>query len=181
MIPRRLVAAYALAAVGCAAAVLAPTAAAEPEQAYDDPAPCRGDQLAVSASPTQAAVGHRSLNLTFALASGAAPCTLTGYPAVDSGAGGPLLHARPTPRGYMGGLPAGVDKPPIVALSLSQRAQAIVEGTGIDGAGNPCPNYTDLLVNPPNTSEVFTVPAAIDACQLQVHPITEAQPATLPG
>jgi len=173
---RRLVATYALAAVGCAAAVLGPTAAAEPEQANDEPTPCWGDQIAVSASPAQGAVGHRSLNLTFVLASGGAPCTLTGYPAVDSGAGGPLTHAQPTLRGYMGGLPGSVSAPPTVTLSLSQQAQAIVEGMAIDGAGNPCPSYTDLLVNPPNTTEVFTVPAAIGACQLQVHPVTAAPP-----
>ena len=45
----------------------------------------------------------------------------------------------------------------------------------IDGKGNPCPSYTDLRVNPPDTSVVYTVPAAIDACELQVHPITGGQ------
>jgi hypothetical protein len=173
---RRTVATYALAAVGCAAAVLGPTASAEPEQTNDEATPCWADQVAVSASPTQGAVGHRSLNLTFALDSGAAPCTLTGYPGVDSGAGGPLIHAQPTLRGYMGGLPATVNAPPTVTLSLSQQAQAIVEGMAIDGAGNQCPSYTNLLVNPPNTTEVFTVPATIAACQLQVHPLTAVPP-----
>lgn len=34
------------------------------------------------------------------------PCTLIGYAGVDSGAGGPLIHAQPTLRGYLGGLRA---------------------------------------------------------------------------
>ena len=42
----------------------------------------------------------------------------------------------------------------------------------IDDDGNPCPTYTALLVNPPDTSQVYTVPTGIEACRLQVHPIT---------
>jgi hypothetical protein len=117
-------------------------------------------------------VGHRSVTLLFSLAGGADPCTLTGYPGVDSGAGGPLIHAEPTPRGYMGGLPADVEEPPTATLSIATQAQAIVEGMAIDDNGNPCSTYTALLVNPPDTSEMYTVPATIDACSLQVHPIT---------
>lgn len=78
----------------------------------------------------------------------------------------------------MGGLPANVETPPTVILSISTQAQAIVEGLGgaaIDGSGNPCPTYTDLRVNPPGTTTVFTVPATIDACRLQVHPLTASQ------
>jgi Protein of unknown function (DUF4232) len=120
-------------------------------------------------------VGHRALTLMFSLAGGAEPCTLTGYPAVDSGAGGPAIHATPTLRGYMGGLPASVDVPPTVILSISTQAQAIVEGMAIDANGNPCASYTELRVNPPDTTMVFTVPASIDACELQVHPITAGQ------
>jgi hypothetical protein len=33
--------------------------------------------------------------------------------------------------------------------------------------------YTDLRVSPPNISMLFTVPATIDVCRLQVHPVTE--------
>ncbi len=159
--------------MGCAAAVmLGPPAGAAPPDTVDEPTPCWSDQIAVSASAAQAAVGHRSVTLLFALAGGAEPCTLTGYPGVDSGGGGPLVHAEPTPRGYMGGLPADVDEPPTATLSIATQAQAIVEGIAVDGDGNPCPTYTALLVNPPDTSQVFTVPTAIDACSLQVHPIT---------
>jgi hypothetical protein len=173
---RRLVPSFATAATCYAATVLlGPPAGAVPIETSDEATPCWAEQVAVSASPTQGAVGHRALTLTFSLAGGAEPCTLTGYPSVESGAGGPDIYAKPTLRGYMGGLPSGVDVPPSVTLSISTQGQAVVEGMAIDGSGNPCPGYTDLRVNPPNTGVVFTVPAAIDACELQVHPITAGQ------
>ncbi|VBA43531.1 hypothetical protein LAUMK136_05136 [Mycobacterium attenuatum] len=151
-----------------AAAPLSPPAGAAPA---DQPPPCSAQQLTVTAGQPQAAVGHRAVTLTFALADGATDCTLSGYPTVDSGAGGPLLHAQHTPRGYMGGLPATVDVAPTVALTQSQRAQAVVEGTAIDGDGNPCPTYTDLRVTPPGTTTALIVPTGIEACELQVHPV----------
>ncbi|MEE6136581.1 DUF4232 domain-containing protein [Mycobacterium sp. 050128] len=155
------------------AGVLGPHASALP--VGDEAVPCRSDQVDVAASPTQAAVGHRSVTLTFSLAGGAQACTLTGYPAVETGDDGPDIHATPTLRGYMGGLPSDVDVPPTVTLSLAAQGQAIVEGVAIDGFGNPCPNRTALRVNPPNTIGVVTVPATIDACELQVHPVTALQ------
>ncbi|MGO8768482.1 MAG: DUF4232 domain-containing protein [Mycobacterium sp.] len=173
---RRLVrglAAVAAGSAGCAAAaMLGSPAWAAPPDTVDEPTPCWSDQVAVSGSPAQAAVGHRSVTLLFTLAGGAEPCTLTGYPGVDSGDGGPLIHAEPTPRGYLGGLPADLEEPPTVTLSISTQAQAIVEGMAVDNNGNPCPTYTGLLVNPPDISQMYTVPATIDACSLQVHPIT---------
>ena len=173
---RRVVATFIVGATGYAAAwMLGSTARAAPAETGDDATPCRADQIAVGASPTEGAVGHRALTLTFSLAGGGEACTLTGYPGVDSGTGGPAIHAEPTLRGYMGGLPADVGVPPTVTLSISTQAQAIVEGMAIDGSGNPCPGYTDLRVNPPETTVVFTVPATIDACQLQVHPVTGSQ------
>ena len=150
--------------------MLGPPAWAVPVE--DEATPCWAEQIAVSALPTQGAVGHRALTLIFSLAGGAEPCTLTGYPWVGLGTGGPAIHAEPTLRGYMGGLPASVDVPPTVTLSISTQAQAVVEGMAVDGSGDPCPSYTELRVNPPDTSVAFTVPATIDACQLQVHPVT---------
>ncbi|MCV7382152.1 DUF4232 domain-containing protein [Mycobacterium alsense] len=167
---RRLVASL---CVGCAAVVVpGPPAWAAPADTVDQPPPCWSEQIAVSASQTQGAAGHRGLTLVFALAGGAEPCTLSGYPGVDSGNGGPPIHARPTPRGYMGGLPAGVEEPPTVTLSLSTQGQAVVEGLATDADGHQCPNYTDLAVTPPNIVQVYTVPATIDACRLEVHPVT---------
>lgn len=72
----------------------------------------------------------------------------------------------------MGGLPSGVEVPPNVLLSISTQAQAVVEGVAMDGNGGSCANYTDLLVSAPNTIIVLTVPATVDACALQVHPVT---------
>ncbi|KBZ58273.1 DUF4232 domain-containing protein [Mycobacterium colombiense] len=170
---RRLVPSFAgAAAVYAAATTLGWPASAMPADTADAPTPCWSDQIAVTASPAEAAVGHRGLTLTFSLAGGADPCTLTGYAGVDSGAGGPLIHAQPTLRGYLGGLPAGVNEPPTVILSISTQGQAIVEGIAVDAHGAPCPTYTDLQINPPDTTNVVTVSATIEACALQVHPIT---------
>ncbi|MEE3752286.1 DUF4232 domain-containing protein [Mycobacterium intracellulare] len=171
---RRLASSFAAAATTYAAAatVLGWPASAMPADTVDAPTPCWSDQIAVSASPTEAAVGHRAVTLIFTLAGGAEPCTIAGYAGVDSGAGGPLVHARPTLRGYMGGLPSGVNVAPAVILSISTQGQAIVEGVAVDGEGKPCPTYTDLLVNPPGTTNVVTVSATIEACELQVHPVT---------
>jgi Protein of unknown function (DUF4232) len=173
---RRLVPSFAVVATSYAAATLPGTPAwAAPAETSEEPSPCWSEQVAVSASPTQGAVGHRSLILIFALAGGGEPCTLTGYPGVDTGTGGPPVHAQPTLRGYMGGLPADVDVPPTVVLSLSTQAQAILEGMAVDAGGNQCPSYTDLAVSPPDIVQIFNVPASIDACVLQVHPVTAAQ------
>lgn len=152
---RRSVASFAALATSYAAATAAGwPAAAVPADTTDTPTPCWSDQIAVTAAPAQGAVGHRAVTLVFTLA------------------GGALVHAQPTPRGYLGGLPAGVDAPPTVILSISTHGQAIVEGVAVDADGQPCPTYTDLLVNPPDTTAVVTVPATIEACELQVHPIT---------
>jgi hypothetical protein len=169
---RRLVATCAAVDTSYAAlTTLGPPARALPFATGDEGTPCWSEQLAVTASPTEGAVGHRAATLTFSLVGGE-PCTLTGYPWVDSGSGGSAIHAEPTLRGYMGGLPPSVGVPPSVILSISTQAQAIVEGMAVDGSGDPCPSYTDLHVSPADINMVFTVPAAIDACQLQVHPVT---------
>jgi hypothetical protein len=47
----------------------------------------------------------------------------------------------------------------------------MVEGLAVDADGNQCPTYTDLLVTAPDTTGTVTVPATIDTCQLQVHPV----------
>lgn len=137
----------------------------------DATAPCGFGQVAITAEPPQAAVSHRAVTLTFALVPGASPCTLTGYPGVDSGAGGPLVHAERLPRGYMGGLPAGDDEPPTVTVGPSAPAHAVVEGVAVDTSGNPCPTYTDLRVTVPDTTQTVTVPTVLDVCGLEVHPV----------
>lgn len=158
-----------------ASAMLGPPARAVPFATGDEGTPCWAEQINVNASSADSAEGHRRVVLTFSLVGGE-PCTLTGYPSVDSGAGGPAIHAEPTPRGYMGGLPAGVDEPPSVVLSVSTQAQSIVEGPAVDPDGNGCPTYTDLRVSPPDINDTFTVPATVQTCQLQVHPVTAGSP-----
>lgn len=134
--------------------------------------PCGSGVVTVAAEPPQAAVTHRGVTLTFGLVPGADTCTLTGYPGVDTGAGGPLVHAQRLPRGYMGGLPGGVEQPPTVTLSPSTSARAVVEGLAVDKNGDQCPTYTELRVTPPDTIETSTVATTIDACVLIVHPVT---------
>src|SRR5919112_1083715 len=90
-----------------------------PVTAQADPmAPCADGQVVVSSGGQQAASGHREVVLVFSLAPGAQACTLTGYPGVDSGAGGPLIHATRTMSGFMGGL-RDADVPPTVAVTAA--------------------------------------------------------------
>jgi hypothetical protein len=134
--------------------------------------PCAAGQVAVGARTQSPASTHRAVRLTFALADGQPPCSLSGYPGVDSGAGGPLIHAERTRRGAMGGLPAGVEEPPTVVLVHGARVGAIVESRAVDSDGNQCPTYTALRVTPPNMTTTATLATIIDACSLQVHPLT---------
>lgn len=137
----------------------------------DTPPACSSGQVQVSNGGEQAAAGHRRVLLLFSLVPGAAPCTLTGYPAVNTGAGGPLVHADWTPYGYMGGV--HTETPPTVTVSASQPAYAVVEGAAVPSGDTdrPCPTYTDLQVIAPDTTDAVTVPVGIDACTLQVHPV----------
>ena len=135
-------------------------------------AQCRASQLAVTATAVSPADTHRGVLLHFTLAPDSRACSLVGYPDVDSGAGGPLLHARRTPTGYLGGLPIGVNAPQVVDLVPGQAATAVVEGSAVNADGSPCPTYTGLRVTPPNTTTAGMVAATIDTCSLQVHPVT---------
>lgn len=160
----------ALVATGTLAATIALPATAQAQQAP----PCSSGQVQVSNGGEQGASGHRDVVLVFSLAPGAEQCTLTGYPGVDSGAGGPLLHADRTLYGFMGGLRGPEVTPPTVTLSPSQPAYAVVEGAAVDPRGYQylCPTYTDLQVTPPDTTETVTVPVnKLDTCALQIHPV----------
>jgi uncharacterized protein DUF4232 len=133
--------------------------------------PCRTGQVVPQFGLQQSASGHREVVLKFVLAAGEQPCTLTGYPGVDTGAGGPLLHAQRTLSGFQGGL--RTDKLPKVTVAADQPQYAVVEGVAAD-RNDPyrkCPTYTELLVTAPDTTETFTVPVSIDTCELQVHPM----------
>jgi hypothetical protein len=135
-------------------------------------AACTTGAVAVTGEQMPAATLHRGVRLAFTLAPGSIPCTLTGFPAVVTGAGGPLLDALQTPRGYMGGLPAGNDTPPVVVLRPGQAAHAVVEGEAADVRGGNCQVYSDVVVTPPGTTEHRTVQVPLNVCTPQVHPIT---------
>ncbi|MFE3054763.1 DUF4232 domain-containing protein [Nocardia sp. NPDC059239] len=157
---------------GSTAAPATPPSSQEAKTPPARQAACGAGQVDVTADVMSPATGHRGVKLTFSLAAGAAPCTLTGYPGVDTGAGGPLLHADRTPRGYMGGLPQGSDEPPTVTLESGRPGTAVVEGIAVDASGNHCPLYTNLQVTPPNSTDTRTVTVTIDSCALHVHPVT---------
>ena len=156
-----------------AAATVAATIALPAATAHADATrPCANGQVVVTAGHSESGMGHRGVTLVFTLAPGAESCTLTGYPGVDSGSGGPLQHAERTLSGYLGGI--GVKRPPTVTVTPTQPAHAVVEGdtANPDSFDVKCPSYTDMLVTPPDTTETVTVPAGIDgACHFQVHPV----------
>jgi Protein of unknown function (DUF4232) len=143
-----------------------------PATANADPVPpCANGDVVVTAGQYESGMGHRGLTLVFSLAPGADACTLTGYPGVDSGEGGPLLHAERTLSGYLGGIRA--DVPPTITVTPSQPATAVVEGDTANTVGDvKCPAYSDLRVTPPDTTDTVTVSGGIDgACHFQVHPV----------
>jgi hypothetical protein len=133
--------------------------------------PCRNGQTVVTNELEQAASGHREVVLKFSLAQGNPPCTLSGYPSVDTIAGGPLLHATRTLSGFMGGLQT--NELPTVTLAPDQPQYAVVEGVAVDknDVNRTCPTYTVLSVTPPDTTEASAVPVRMDTCDLQVHPV----------
>lgn len=141
--------------------------------ADDQPPTCLSGQVVVGSDPvTNAAATHRSVQLTFELASYSPPCVVAGYPGVDTREGWPTISATRTPRGYMGGLPGSSDAPPFVTLTREHSAYAVLEGDAVDAYGNSCPTYTSLRVTPPDNTDTQNVWATISACELQIHPVT---------
>jgi hypothetical protein len=163
--------------VVAALAAAAATALSSPAIASaDNPPPCADGQVQVSNGGEYARSGHRAVVLNFKLAPGAAACTLTGYPGVDSGEGGPLLHADRTLFGWMGGLKPDQltdNQLPTLTVSEFQAATALVEGVAADRTDpyHKCPTYSQLLVTPPDASTATTIWISMDTCELQVHPI----------
>lgn len=159
-----------LAAIAAAAAAAATIAVPATAQA-DDPPPCSDGQVQVANRGEHRLSGHREVILGFSLSPGAQPCTLTGYPGVDSGEGGPLVHATRATTGFFGNMTE--DPLPTFTLTEEQGAHATVEGVAAD-RNDPehlCPTYTELLVTPPDTTESFTIPVGIDTCDLDVLPM----------
>ena len=159
--------AFVASAMTAAAIAVAPASACA-----DAPPPCSDRQVTVTNGGQERASGHREVVLVFSLAPGAPECSLTGYPGVDSGAGGPLIHASRTMAGFMGGL-RDTDVPPTVPVTAVTSARAVVEGVAVDRTDlyHECPTYTELLVTAPDTSTATSIHIDMDTCELQVHPI----------
>ncbi len=121
--------------------------------------PCSDGQVQVTSGGERAAAGHRGVTLVFSLTPEAHECTLTGYPGVDSGTGGPLIHATRTMAGYMGGL-RDTSTPPTVLVTATTPAHAVVEGDATDSVhpDRPCPTYTEIVVTAPDTTTSVSVP-----------------------
>lgn len=138
----------------------------------DDPPACSGADILVRNGGEQAAAGHRRVLLEFSVASTTGRCTLIGYPGVATDAGGPFVEADWMPFGYMGGDAENATPQP-VTISDGHPAYAVVEGLATDfgDADARCPTYTALQVTAPDTTEAVTVPASIDTCAMQVHPV----------
>ncbi len=138
-----------------------PTSAAAPEMSA-----CGDGQIVVSAQSMGSAMMHRGLQLTFSLAPGAAACTLSGYPGVDTGAGGPVVHAERTSGN------AGANASQVVVVQPGSPAHAVVEASAMGPNGTECTKYSTLLVTPPNVTQSQTVTFTLPGCELQVHPVT---------
>ncbi len=129
---------------------------------------CADGQLVVSAQSMGAAMMHRGLRLTFALApnTGVTACTLSGYPGVDTGTGGPVVHARRTPGSN------GADPSQVVVVKTGAPAHAVVEASAMGPNGTECTNYSTLQITPPNVFQAQTLNFDLPGCELQVHPVT---------
>jgi len=130
---------------------------------------CQNGDVDVGATAMSPGVGHRGVELEFSLAPNSAPCTLTGYPGVDTGSGGRYC----TPSAHCAAIWAGSRGCHNDHAGPRHGAVAVVEGVAVDDNGNQCPSYATLRVTPPNTTETISVAvvAYIDACALQVHPV----------
>ncbi len=133
---------------------------------------CRGQDLAVGSAGRGVAGGHGGLVLLFTNR-GSAPCTLRAYPGMDAldGSGRVLAHAQRTPRGFIGGLPPGVTRPPTLTVLRGQTVSALSEWDNIQGGGG-CPSVSArIAVTPPNTTTTSTLPDQVPTCNLQIHPV----------
>ena len=135
-------------------------------------AECTLASLSVTAGKPGAADGHSRVVVAF-INTGAAPCTMQGYPGVailDAGSA-QVAQARRTPQGYSGGLPAG-QSPPLVPLQPGQSASAIIEALDFNEDGTACKPWSGLLVTAPDdTRSTQLVWAAGGCADPQVHPV----------
>lgn len=141
-------------------------------QAQAATATCVSAQLAVSVGAGTAGLGHVGETLRFHNL-GSATCVLTGYPGVALiRSGGRQVQAKRTPSGYLGGLPAGSQAPPVLEVRPGETVSALLEGLDSQGgSGRPCPNYVSLLVTPPNLRVSRRLARPFAVCEPTVHPV----------
>jgi len=138
------------------------------------PAGCTPAHTAVSIGSVGAATGHVGVTLLFRN-SGPAPCTLTGYPGAAlvaaSGRHRRLDIAR-TPQGYMGGLSPQARADPVVVLAPGRSGSAILEGEDFNPQTSAaCPNYSALLITPPNQTVTVRLARSLTICDPEIHPV----------
>jgi hypothetical protein len=131
---------------------------------------CTENHLVITFSPTSSATGHEGDLVRFINLGPA--CTLQGYPGVDglSTLGRVLVHARRTPRGFLGGLPPG-HSAGTVNLATGSAASALLEGLGVGFTSGPCPRYRYVRVTPPGATTSIGFPVPYPVCDPQIHPV----------
>lgn len=166
----------------------APTTSA-PTSAATAPPACRPGQLSVRErrypQPTGGYVisglGNSAVVVLFENDS-SGTCDLSGYPAVSGvgSSGAAVGKATPSPGGYLGGLPVGDTKLPVVRLRPGASASAMVEGTdNPQGSATSCPTLSGLEVTPPGGGVPVRLPAAPGDCNgLEVHPVVPGDTGT---
>lgn len=99
-------------------------------------------------------------------------CMLYGYPGADGldRQGLPVVSARRTPRGYLGGLGQRVPEKAVL-LNPGQTASALLEGLASSTPPAPCRHYTSLEVTPPGETRSVRFAVAGAICSPQIHPV----------
>lgn len=135
--------------------------------------PCTDASIRITAGEFAVGHGHFGGALLF-WNRGTTACDIAGYPTIRAlvGAGGAGVAVRRTPRGYVGGLPAGSDAPPHVLLDPGAVASAILEGTTLVPGAPVCRSYRGVLVGVPGAAASTTLAVEASTCRrLQIHPV----------
>jgi len=136
---------------------------------------CAIADLAISDRSGGVGLGNWGLVLIFRNVA-SVPCVLGGYPGVAglNASHQQVLQAVRTPSGYLGGLPVGQSKPPVVLLDPGAEASALVEGSDVPrGTATSCPSLAGLLVTPPDSRHSVALMrlTPYECSGLQVHPV----------
>jgi Protein of unknown function (DUF4232) len=131
---------------------------------------CTENHLVTTFTATSSATGHEGDLLRFINLG--PDCTLRGYPGVDglSAEGRVIVHARRTPRGFLGGLRSG-QSAETVTLATGSTASALLEGLGVGFTSGPCPRYRYVRVTPPGATTSMAFPVPYPVCDPQIHPV----------